>query len=640
MKRRTLSCALCRKRKVKCDLTSVPCNSCVKLGAPCSGGDVDVSNPTTIRPRSLFLWLQDEVNNFTTEPLNITNTDRPCVQDRGARDPSSLTEALAEDFRFSHIGPKGKAPLPMFILHSAARLPSATGVSTEAQISSSGSTTDFIPGAETDPLQMIPRRVVDFLLEAYISRGMQSYPIFHEPWLRSCFESVMLVYGSETPIEQSPTPYQLFTVNLVTAIALSTAARAKQRQARDMALRLFLHASIYLPEVLTNDLAGLQALLLIQVYALMTPAAANVYFLCGCSMQMCIELGLHMENDLGSTHKPEDDMRVLDLKRRIMWTAWEIDASCTGSLARPLTLYPADISTPYPSEYQDAAIHATYVDTTGLKSKFICAEVRQFRIIETEVIKTLYRDGTFLTSSGFSSWAAEVERRIQAWRDSIQTKALANIDISLAAPWDEMVVFSEIAAPLVIATLFRPSARGPAPSVPDLLKALDASVQIARGYLKQADMAFGSPKYTFQPCHQVFSAAMLFLHVLREHTVQVVANYSEDDVREFMAVFSEFFCETAERWPGALQCRDEYERLLSPLKEVYASATQAYLTAEGSQPPEEPLTAQPSLLGPLYETFEFPEFLLDPTMDIDADHNFADADSNVSDWERYFNFEN
>ncbi|KIW69535.1 hypothetical protein PV04_05408 [Phialophora macrospora] len=599
VKRRTRSCALCHRRKIKCDSQSHPCKQCQRVGQPCVGLD-PVSHLD--RPRSLVQWLESEVNALdtsikaleATSPRNLENkTAAPgryglettrCNQN-SACDPGPTINPVLQDITFPWLGFHQNFQLADFILLSEAAIPLTDE---RPRVNNNPTSTRHIlspalANTSPNPLQSIPRRVADFLLENYVTRSMASYPIFHEPRLRAYHVSVFSMPGDGTYGEGSP--YETFIISLVMAISLSTAARAKQARANKVAFKLFHHACRHVREVLTNDIFGLQALLVLAEYAIMNPLAANVYYLCGYIMQACIELGLHREEPLDRGV----DYLARDLRRRIFWSAWEMDASCSSSFCRPVHLLPKDITTDFPSEMEDNAITSDGISHHARRTKFICGRIRGFRLIEAEIISVLFHNEPFPSQfRGIRAWMVDVEERIETWGEEIQSSAASNQDATLATQWSEMSLFASIARPLMIITLFRPCPKIPDPSVSSLVKAFKAATEVAEGYYQQANMEFGSPKYTFQPCHHVFSAAGVFLHALRQVRSTIASLYTIREVESFMETFSRFFSVTAERWPAALRCLREYERLLEPLKQEYlAYAASRLLAGDKFHSPEE-----------------------------------------------------
>lgn len=154
--------------------------------------------------------------------------------------------------------------------------------------------------------------------------------------------------------------YATYTLNLIMAISLSIAARSKQARANAIASGLFARGMEQLPGVLTNDLRGLQALVLLTQYTFLSPGVASFWLLTGFMSQACIDLGLHQEMaepPEGSHGQPNIPWPLLrDLRRRIFWCAWEMEVAVCGALLRPITLLRRNVTTEFPSVLDDDAI--------------------------------------------------------------------------------------------------------------------------------------------------------------------------------------------------------------------------------------------------------------------------------------------
>ena len=568
---------------------------------------------------------------------NVTTTPQLLV----AEPPlMPLSEVVSRDLLFPWLGFSREIPLPQFVL-SNARVPSTDQVSSHTYHKQSPRLPRTRARETVSPLQSIPKAVADFLLEVYISRSMAYFAIFHEGWLRACHKRV--IHGTSTgnpPQPEEPTPYDIFTVNLIMALSLTTAARSRQPKARDMAFKLFQHAIPHVPEVLTNSFTGLQALVLIHCYGIMNPAAVNVSYLSSYIMQACIDQGLHREDHPISS---KTDVLTRDLKRRVFWTAWELDVSSIASLGRPITLLPRDISTGPHSDLEDGAIHADHIDTRGRATKFIAGRVRIFRLLEVEIISVLLHGNPIPTADEtLEAWMESAEKQIYAWHAGVHRSARENQDPVLKELWEEMTIFADIATPQTIVALFRPCPKVEKPKTGDLLKAFDASVGVAKGYTRQANFDSGGQKFTFQPVNHVFSAAVVFLHTLRECLPELVVRHTPDEMEDFMACFTTFFSIATERWPAASACMDEYHRLLEPLKQRYTQFLQPATSSmeldldvgalEGEYLPSyHGWVSSMDLMG--YENLPYEQSLTDmATLEL-----WMNEDSRMVDWGEYFN---
>jgi hypothetical protein len=363
------------------------------------------------------------------------------------------------------------------------------------------------------------------------------------------------------------TPYEVYTLNLIMAISLSTAARSKQARANSIASGLFENAMEQISGVLSNDLRGLQALTLLTQYTFLNPGVANFWLLTGFISQACIDLGLHQElPSHANISALERDMR-----RRVFWCAWEMEIAVCGALLRPITLLRKTITTEFPSQVEDSAITEAGIDPNGRLTKFTSQYIWRYREVECDIVPVLFHDEPIpYEFDSLEQWMAHQERTILNWKAEIHEATARNTDPSSQSQWNEMKLYSAIATDYILVTLFRPCPRLKEPPAENLIKAFSAAVGVADGSWQQANLEFGSSKYVFHSCYHSFSAAIAFLQALQRFKAEIAAIYTWKQVEANMDTFSRFFATVAERWPAASRCLEEYERLLAPVKKDFA----------------------------------------------------------------------
>ncbi|SPO05385.1 uncharacterized protein DNG_08072 [Cephalotrichum gorgonifer] len=359
-------------------------------------------------------------------------------------------------------------------------------------------------------------------------------------------------------------PYDAFTLNLIMAISLSTTARSKQARANSIALGLFEKAMEHISEVLSNDLRGLQALILLTQYTFLNPGVANFWLLTGFISQACIDLGLHHE----LPEHPQISILQRDMRRRVFWCAWEMEIAVCGALLRPITLLRKTITAEFPSQLEDSAITPTGIDSNGRSTKFTAHYIWRYREVECDIVPVLFHNEPIPPEfRSLEHWMSHQERSILSWKAEIHRAALNNTDPLSQSQWDEMKLYSAIATDYILVTLFRPCPRIKYPPAENLMKAFSAAAGVADGSWRQANLEFGSSKYVFHSCYHSFSAATTFLQALQRIKPVIFTTYTWAQVESDMNTFSRFFATVAERWPAASRCLEEYERLLAPIKE-------------------------------------------------------------------------
>ncbi|RDW65963.1 hypothetical protein BP6252_09598 [Coleophoma cylindrospora] len=563
VRRRTLSCARCRLRKVMCDALSPTCSRCKKANVSCVA-----FNPATKQgaPRSIAQYLETEIAN---RDRSISSLDHRSGRDEALKvtatlpaSKPSLLESVVNDFTPSFIGVTAAVPLARCVVVGT-RIPS-TRLFGATDIDMHHPRSIINPLPMYTPLESIPIEASRYLFDNYMLRVAAQYPIFYSQDVISSYSAVFQSVSENS--SSGSTSYDIYIISLIMAISLTTAARTQQGRANSIASGLFKNAIRHIQTVLTNDIRGLQALLLLLQYAFLDPGAANIWLLSGFASQACIDLGLHQE----LPESAKVSILERDMRRRVFWCAYEMEIAVCAALFRPTSLLSKNINVSFPTEIEDSAISAENIDSRGRPSKFTSHRIWRFRQIECEIVSVLFHSEEITArDSSLEGWMNRMEQAIYNWNDEVHRSAALNQDPSMNSTWAEMDLYAHIATPYTIVTLFRPCPRTKKPSSQNLMKAFVAAVKVADGYFKQANLDFGNSKYVFHPCHHTFSSAVAFLQALQRCKDCVCVLYTLSEVEAFMRSFSQLFATMAERWPAAERCLEEYERLLTPVKKDY-----------------------------------------------------------------------
>lgn len=400
------------------------------------------------------------------------------------------------------------------------------------------------------------------LFQNYLDRVITQYPIYHRNDVTTAFNSI---YHRKAAKLGEDSLRNRYIICIIMAISLSTTARSKVRKANELAFQLVRHAMQWLPEVATNDIPGLQAVLLLTQYIFLNPRMADLWLLTGLISQAVIDLGLHQEvPNVARITAYERDMR-----RRLFWCAWEMEVGVCCIFLRPTSLPIRNIEVPFPLEMDDTAITQASVNSEGRVSKFTLRIICRFRFIEAEVTSVLWHGDSIPKDMTLEQWEQQCIDAMSQWRQEIYASAHANKDHGLVQRWKEMTLYSDIAVPYILVSLYRPSKRNPSPTTHQMMIALANAVKVADGYYQQSEAEAGRIKYVFHPCHHVFNCALVFLQGLQRCKQEVSDCYSWQQVEEWLHVFAKCFFSIAERWGAAKRCFEEFERLLAPIKKEY-----------------------------------------------------------------------
>lgn len=400
------------------------------------------------------------------------------------------------------------------------------------------------------------------LFQNYLDRVITQYPIYHRNDVTTAFNSI---YHKKAARLGEDSVRNRYIICIIMAISLSTTARSKVRKANELAFQLVRHAMQWIPQVATNDIAGLQAILLLTQYIFLNPRMADLWLLTGLISQAVIDLGLHQElpNDTKITAYQRD------MRRRLFWCSWEMEVGVCCIFLRPTSLPIRNIDVAFPLDLDDTAITQSGVDTGGRVSKFTQRIICRFRLIEAEIISVLWHGDPLPKETDMEQWEQQWIDAMAQWRREIYASAHANRDPGLVQRWKEMTLYSDIAYPYILVTLYRPSRLISNRTTDQMMIALENAVKVADGYFQQSEAEAGRIKYVFHPCHHVFNCALIFLQGLQRCKQEVSDRYSWREVENWMFMFANCFSSIAERWTAAKRCSEEYERLLNPIKKEY-----------------------------------------------------------------------
>ncbi|KAF2852695.1 GAL4-like transcription factor-like protein [Plenodomus tracheiphilus IPT5] len=569
------------QNRTKCDYKVPACTRCVENGVQCVGFDSATQQEA---PRSIADFLEAHISRLeglrSQAALQAQNQARATVlspadlYDLEAKTgpyrvekcafADSLVNQVMEDITPSFLGVTKARPLLQCVVRGT-RLPSKKGPVGANDLDENHPRSILNPQTTQGLFHsLMPDEVgANTLMQNYLDRVITQYPIYHRNDVTTAFNSIFHKTAT-TPAEDSIR--NRYIVCIIMAISLTTSARNQVQKANDTAYRLVRHAMQWIPEVATNDIPGLQAILILTQYIFLNPKMADLWLLTGLISQAIIDLGLHQElpNEVSVTPFQRD------MRRRLFWCAWEMEIGVCCIFLRPTSLPIRRIEVAFPLEVDDTAITQVSVDLSGRVSKFTQRIICRFRLIEAEIVSVLWHGEDLPPEcSSLEQWMQKCITAMEEWQGEIYASSNANRDRGLVARWHEMLLYSEIALPYVRVSLNRSSRRVPNPTTQQMMDALVNAVKVADGYLRQAEGEAGKIKYVFHPCHHVFNCALVFLQGLQRCKQEVAASYSWQQVEEWMHVFTRCFSSIAERWAAAKRCLEEYERLLAPIKREY-----------------------------------------------------------------------
>ncbi|KAI1453756.1 fungal-specific transcription factor domain-containing protein [Annulohypoxylon moriforme] len=409
-------------------------------------------------------------------------------------------------------------------------------------------------------LRSIPADIVHRLIRKYLDTVQQDHPFLVASTVVQQFRNVAQILGwpveeqeqeqqdiqsTQTANMQIMANHDFLIIYLVLAISVTLGSASDGHQERCMALSMSLFEEgiqhFYSLPSFPSDIAWLQTILLILLYATIFPRSANVWVLSGAAMRAYLELGLHREppdESLVDGMDPE----TLHLRRRVFWAAYCMDRSICSALQRPLSTPDAAINTKLPAQLGD--------DDTFLGS------IEYHRLL-SEILHVHFQREPIPNQLTWDDWLTNTENSLRAWHRQYGSTSRPS------SHHHEMIEFN-MARGLMI--LHRPSPRVPTPSARSLLIAFEAASTAAR--IHREHIRAGFFRRPWLSAHHALEAATVVLFCLRHGSEAITARFTASHVFDMTKLFtSNLLAIAAQGWPEVSVYASVYERLLGPLLE-------------------------------------------------------------------------
>lgn len=164
--------------------------------------------------------------------------------------------------------------------------------------------------------ELPPRYSINQLIQHYLENIYVLYPFISETRLFASLDALYQDGGHHA------NPFDQWTVRLVLAIAYASLSRQRDSTQYRAAVD---HASAALKcaeNVLhPGSIVGVQAILLLVLYAMLDPHHFNSWYLIGVASRVMVDLGLHQE----STSSVKATGLEADLRRRVYHSVYTLD---------------------------------------------------------------------------------------------------------------------------------------------------------------------------------------------------------------------------------------------------------------------------------------------------------------------------
>jgi hypothetical protein len=417
-------------------------------------------------------------------------------------------------------------------------------------------------------LRSIPTDIIQRLMKKYLSTIQHDSPFLVATTVTQQFQKVIEMLEWQTQAQQQQhrlgearqgeniqpmlvmASHDLLVVYLVLAISVTLGSANNGHEERYMALSTALFEEgiqhFYSLKAFPSEIAWLQTILLVLLYATVFPRSANVWVLTGAAMRACLELGLHREPPDESLEAMDSD--ALDLRRRVFWAAYCMDRSICSALQRPL-------STP------DTAINTKVPAMVGDDDAFL--GTIEYHKLLSEMLHVHFQREPLPNYLSWDEWVAGMENRLRAWHQHYGGSYDSASSFRAPSHYHEMIEFN-MARGLMI--LHRPSPRAPSPTSRSLLIAFESASAAARMHSEHVRAGFF--RRPWLSAHHTLEAATVVLFCLRHGSTAIGEGFSPSQVFEMTKLFtSTLLSIAAQGWPEVTVYASVYERLLAPLLE-------------------------------------------------------------------------
>ncbi|KAI9782930.1 MAG: hypothetical protein M1839_004405 [Geoglossum umbratile] len=339
----------CRSAKIKCDGKLPACTACERSNraSECSSANDQFAKG---KERSYVAALESRIEKLekklalarrrkssvtmtgmTATPLELTPSASQSSSKAASKRETADMEELVSDFGY------------MSVNATTRDFYDFTSIMSFSRLVLSATTLHSIPPSRA--FELPSRFNAASLIRRYLHNIFAILPFFTET---SIFASIDLVY------ERRGSDLDHWTVNMILAISSSLQSRRRDDEAYRNA-ELYVAAALgRADEVLTpGSIAGIQAILLLVIYAMLDPAHFDSWYLIGIASRAAVDIGLH--------HDPPKQLlsskAQLDRRRSVFYCVYTLDRSISMVHARAFSFTDESTNVALPSLPTKLAAH-------------------------------------------------------------------------------------------------------------------------------------------------------------------------------------------------------------------------------------------------------------------------------------------
>lgn len=404
-----------------------------------------------------------------------------------------------------------------------------------------------------------PRHVADHLVEVYFQYRTPHLPILDRSQVGKAIDSAYSSLGPDQVSEKVP-ERDLFVAYIVFAIALvdvphTSGGRPMQSDGCFRSALSWVEATLSYSK---SDIETLRSVLLLAQFVALSPARGSLWHLTGFALRLCIDVGLHFENELQCLNM---DPEVLNDRRRLWYCTYHFDRLLCITLGRPFGILDESTRVQLPNPWiggrqglgqqqlTDYDTHAQRAHNHMFSLAKLESEIKHVQHTRVWTPKLAY------PRPSWAVWLQDIQPRLQEWHATIPEPGKAQ-PLSIFASqsyWD--VIYNN-----TILLLYRPQAGNMYQSAEELCIIYGAASKVIAG-LKVLQRE-GRVEMLWKTVHHLFMAGLGVVYALWQSKEIRDENPVSKSISILQSCASTLSA-MSETFKGAKGCRDAFDTLSS-----------------------------------------------------------------------------